>query len=307
MINHIEISVNTSSLYSEFIGQILLNLSCKGIVLSEFLYSDGRVLSNNVEVKGYFPNIESNKDIINLINSELLNQRKLLLDDGVSEKELGEWSVTHRVVNDEDWSESWKKFWKPQRVGKHIIISPSWEKFEKQSEEDIIINIDPGAAFGTGTHQTTRLCVSALEEILESDRNVNNLLDVGTGTGILAIIAAKLGINKIVGLDIDPIAVEISNENAKINNVENHCEFSDKLLSEINDSYDLVVVNILARTIVSMSDELKRLVKQNGKIILSGFIDTQLDKITDCFKVKGFNLVCIKEEEGWYSVVFEKK
>lgn len=306
MTDYLEIKINVNPLYEEVVAEILNSFGIEEIILSEEYFNDNMPIKNENVVKAYIPENEKSIELIKLIKNDLINQKNFFIENNITEKNLGSFAFTTNKVNDEDWSESWKQYWHPQRIGKHIIICPSWEKVDDIQENDIIINLDPGAAFGTGTHQTTRLCIRAVEKVYSEENTFEKVLDVGTGSGILAIIAAKMGAKEVYGIDIDSVAIEVSIENAQKNSVSKVCHFDDNSLKNINDKYDLVIVNILARTIIMMADDVKKVCKNGGTILLSGIIEAKVNEVIEKYESIGLNLVEKDEEEGWYSLTFNK-
>ena len=163
------------------------------------------------------------------------------------------------IIDDSDWKNNWKKFFKILKPNKTIVIVPTWEEYEKKDGEEII-KLEPGMAFGTGSHETTSLCIKKLEEHMKPGMKV---LDIGTGSGILSIAASKLGASEVLGVDIDPMSVYIANENKKLNEVKNAEFIVGDLLSKVKDKYDIVVSNILAEVIVTMTGDLHKFLNKN--------------------------------------------
>lgn len=208
MTDYLEISISVTPLYEEIISEILNSFGIEEIILSEQYFNDNAPINNQNCLKAYIPENEKTLELIKSITNEISNTRKILLEGNITEKELGSFELKYKHVNDEDWAENWKKYWHPQKIGNHIIICPSWEKVDDIKENDIVINLDPGAAFGTGTHQTTRLCIRSLEKLYSGNNTFETVLDAGTGSGILAVIAAKLGAKKVYGFDIRIICAD---------------------------------------------------------------------------------------------------
>lgn len=209
-------------------------------------------------------------------------------------------------VDEADWADAWKQYYKPVKCGKNIVIVPLWEKYDANPEETII-KMDPGMAFGTGTHETTRLCLSLMEKYLKPDMQV---LDMGTGSGILAIYAAKLGCNKIDAYDIDPVAVRVANENIKENGVESsiHCAVSDLMqdADKTRGRYDFVCANIVADIVIRLSECMGDYVKTGGLCAVSGIINTQAERVKKAVCEKGFILFDETKENDWCAFVFKK-
>ena len=207
--------------------------------------------------------------------------------------------------DEEEWSTAWKKYYKPTRVGKRVVVVPSWEKYEPESD-DIIIDMDPGMAFGTGTHETTRLCASLLEKNVKSG---DYMLDVGSGSGILAIIAKKLGADYVAGCDIDEVAVRTEKENAERNGCDIDFYKSDLLKSvKLKDDkkFDIVTANIVADIIIRMSENIGEFVKSGGLLIASGIIDQRENEVDEAVTSKGFEKICSDHEKGWCAVLYRR-
>lgn len=210
---------------------------------------------------------------------------------------------TFRKIDDEDWSTSWKENYQPFRIGKRLWIQPSWLDPAGTNPDDIMLTLDPGMAFGTGTHPTTQMCLQALERYVEPN---HALLDVGTGSGILSIAAAKLGAGQIVGVDTDPIAIRTAQENAEKNGVAEAMQLSEGELASVSQKeWDLVVVNILAPVIILLLTEhdLMGYVAPAGKLILSGIIDEQLDDVVAALKAAGGQVVEKFVVRDWVALI----
>ena len=211
---------------------------------------------------------------------------------------------------EEDWANSWKQYYKPVKIGKRLVIVPEWEEYipdgsKNGADKEILIYMDPGMAFGTGTHETTRLCAELIEKYMPRGANV---LDIGTGSGILAVAAAKLGAASIFACDVDPVAVRVAKENALLNGVDNmECRVSDLLKNvEIkNGLYDFVSVNIVADIITRMADSVGNFMKEDSLIVISGIIDTQTERIKSVMSENGFVLIDFAEENDWVAFVFK--
>ena len=207
-------------------------------------------------------------------------------------------------VNEQDWAESWKKYYKPIKLGK-ITIVPAWEDYTA-SEDEIILRMDPGMAFGTGTHETTRLVIELMQDILTGNERV---LDVGTGSGILAICASKLGAKKCAAYDIDPVAVRVARENIEADGADNvTCDVSDLLQSvDLSEGgYDLILANIVADIIIRMLPDIDPYLAKDGKMILSGIIAPRADEVRKSIKENGLRVVCETQENDWLAILVER-
>ncbi len=213
--------------------------------------------------------------------------------------------ITVSGVNEEDWANSWKDYYKPIKIGDKIVIVPAWEKYEEK-EGEIIVRMDPGMAFGTGTHETTRLVIKLLEKYIKQGMRV---ADVGCGSGILAICASKLGAAECKAYDIDPVAVKVANENIKDSGQSNiTCEVSD-LLYQVDKSYpyDVICANIVADIIIRMIPDVGALMNEKSVILASGIIVERSQDVISAFEEHGFKIVERIDENGWCALAVSKK
>lgn len=201
-------------------------------------------------------------------------------------------------VNDADWADNWKKFFKVTPIGERLIIRPTWEEYDN-TEGKTVLSIDPGAAFGTGTHATTRMCLELVEKYVKDN---SGFLDVGSGSGILSIAAALLGANKVVGVDIDPVAVKVANENAEINSVLDKTEFLvGNLAEKVSGKYEIVCANIVADIIMRLTENVKDFMYDDSLFICSGIIDIRKDEVEKNLIESGFEIVETLTIENWYA------
>ena len=212
--------------------------------------------------------------------------------------------ITVEILEDRDWSESWKVYFKPFAIVPGLVIVPTWEKYEPAPDEQVIV-MDPGMAFGTGHHETTRLCLQFLNES-EIISSGGNILDVGTGTGILAMAAVRFGARQAVGIDTDPEAVKAARDNCRLNGLSRQIEISAKDIAAIDATFDLVVANIVHDVLLELSVDLAR-VAGAGSLLLSGLIDgNQSETIINCFEEKNFRMVDKRVDGQWCALLFEK-
>lgn len=209
-------------------------------------------------------------------------------------------------VDEEEWSTAWKKYYHPIKVGERLVIVPMWEKYDPAPGE-IIVRMDPGMAFGTGTHETTRLVCGLIEKYLVPGQR---MLDVGTGSGILAICASKLGAKECFAYDIDPVAVRVARENVKDNDLDNiTCGVSD-LLADVDLSggqFDFAVANIVADIIVRMSDDIGNYIRDGAYLICSGIIERYEPDVRAAMERNGFDVVETAKESDWVAMVCQKR
>ncbi|MEA1970182.1 MAG: 50S ribosomal protein L11 methyltransferase [Thermodesulfobacteriota bacterium] len=212
-----------------------------------------------------------------------------------------------KTIIDPDWGEQWKKYFKPLRVSNNIIIKPTWERYSPVGH-DIVIDIDPGMAFGTGQHSSTMMCIMAIEDILlkNSEREKYDILDVGTGTGILAICAAKLGAHMVTGIDIDPKAVEIAGKNIVINGVEDRVEIINRDIALCRGSFDLIAANLISGALIKLHSHLISLAKPGGYIIASGITEQDAKDVEKIFCNGETALYETRSENEWVCYTFKK-
>ena len=218
--------------------------------------------------------------------------------------DLGKNEITLSEVNEEDWATSWKKYYKPVKVSNRITITPSWEDYQPSKEDEIIIELDPGMAFGTGTHPTTVLSLQALEKHVKDGDIV---LDVGSGSGVLSIASVLLGANKAYAFDLDEIAVKSTKINAKLNHL------GDKIIAKQNNLLDhvdiqanIIVSNILAEIIVRFVDDAWNLLVKGGLFITSGIIQNKKTLVLEKLQEQGFEIIALSEMDDWISIVAKK-
>ena len=201
-----------------------------------------------------------------------------------------------------DWENEWKKFFKPRRVGSHFVVRPTWESFDALPGDKVIV-LDPGQAFGTGDHPTTRMCLEYLEMQVAPS---NSVLDLGCGSGILAVGAKLVGAGETLAIDIDPIAVEVAKENITRNNVEVKTAVGDVLELQLESRWDIVVSNIISATLINLAPDAAYALRPGGKWIVSGIITQNWSDVKKAAEKSGFTYIEHREEDGWNAGVFEK-
>ncbi|MBR6503728.1 MAG: 50S ribosomal protein L11 methyltransferase [Firmicutes bacterium] len=214
---------------------------------------------------------------------------------------FGRLKLCVRTVDDNDWKDNWKEYFKPVKVTDRIVIKPSWEDYEKQ-EGEIVIEIDPGAAFGTGKHPTTTMCIKALEKYIRPGEST--VLDVGCGSGILSIAAALLGARDVLGIDIDPLAVTVSKENAAFNKLEDRIRIVEGDLTKgVDYKADIVAANLMADLVVLLAADVRRHLNPGGLYVSSGILAEKKDEVAGKIREAGFEITEIYEEEEWVCIV----
>ena len=209
-------------------------------------------------------------------------------------------------ISDYGWAERWKEHFKPSRLGRRITVKPSWEPYEA-SPGEVVLTIDPGQAFGTGTHETTKLCLRFLEDVFEGPAPPRTVLDVGTGTGILGIAASMLGAERVLGIDIDPRAAETARENGRINGVTGSFRADVTPLSRVEETYDLVAANVLAEILADLKAEIGARCAPEGALILSGILVEKGDWIAREYDEAGWRLAGRRDEGQWSALLFRRK
>lgn len=213
--------------------------------------------------------------------------------------DFGRLSFACESIREEDWETAWKKYYHPVRVGKHLVVCPCWETCEL-GKDDIRVTLDPGMAFGTGTHETTRLCMQFLEDAITPQ---TTMLDIGTGSGILAATALLLGAKSAVGVDIDELAVKIAQENADLNGVgeqiELHC---GDLIEQITGTYDVICANIVADVLIRLSQTVTQFMHKASVLIVSGIIEDRCQDVTEALLQAGLRVLEQKQENDWVSI-----
>jgi ribosomal protein L11 methyltransferase len=225
--------------------------------------------------------------------------------------DLPEFKVVQEDLPEEDWSESWKTFFQPIIIGKNIVVKPTWKPFQPITGQ-VVIEIDPGRAFGTGKHPSTALCIEALESILTNtairEKGLAfSVLDLGTGSGILGIVAAKLGAKRVLGLDIDPEALEVAKENLSRNGVAETMAVSDAPLDGVEETYHVVIANLTASLLTEMAASLSNRVAEKGMLLLSGILAEQVEEVVKCFQAHYFKRVKSWSREEWQAILLRRK
>lgn len=308
----IEIRVITKSEALEPVSGIFYGLDCKGVAIEDpndilereqgpltWDFADINVLEHKGEVavvKAYFSEEDNIEEVIKYINEKMEELKDLGIDTGIAK-------VESEKMYEEDWANNWKKYYKPTKVGERIVVKPIWEEYEAK-ENELVLELDPGMAFGTGTHETTRMCIQSLDKYVKKDSTV---FDVGCGSGILAIAAAKLGAKMAVGVDLDPVAVESAKENVGFNNLDNIQILYGNLVEVIDGKADIVVANIIAEVICILTEDVKRVLKEDGYFITSGIIHDRVDMVTKKLEETGFEVVEINKDGEWNCIVAKLK
>ena len=302
MENYYELYININPEIEDDVANICFeNLDCEGVILEEQKFKDLEMTeTSRGNLKVFLNTLQTpnNKDIREFIK----NKREELLAKGFTEEQLGSWECKITEKKNEDWSKKWKESWDVTHITERVVIVPSWLEYTPKDSE-IIISLDPGCAFGTGTHQTTQLCVVAMEQYLNKVEN-SEVADIGMGSGILSVIAKKLGADYVYGCDIDSTVIDVAKENAQKNEVE--CIFELGTCDKITKQFDFICANILHNVLHDIMPDLKRIVKDDGLIALSGIMDNKKDIVLESIRENELKIVKTNRMEPWISYVVKK-
>lgn len=308
-----ELCIHTTNEAVEPISNILHEAGASGVVIEdplelvrerENVFGEIYQLDPNdfpdegVIVKAYLP--------VNSFLGETVDGIKELINNLVEyDIDLGANKVTISEVNEEEWATAWKKYYHPVKISEQITIVPTWEEYTPVSSDEKIIELDPGMAFGTGTHPTTILCIQALEKRVKPGMRI---IDVGTGSGVLTIAAAKYGAEEILALDLDEVAVNSAKINCKLNKVHDKVTIKQNdLLKGVEAEADIIVANILAEVIVRFTDDVERLLKPGGLFISSGIIKQKRAEVEEAIVNSGLVIDEVVTMEDWVSITARKQ
>lgn len=305
-----EVSIQTSHEATEIIAEIFRDLGAGGVVIEDPELVNDYITSGKWDYT----------DIPIATETEVVTERAYLVVNGELEgrlqtfkqeiKALGERGVniapaiiTTAELQDEDWSDTWKQYFHTEKPGDRVVIKPTWEEYEAK-EDEVVIELDPGAAFGTGTHATTSMCIKELETLVKPDDVV---FDIGTGSGILSIISAKLGARDIQAVDYDDSVLKIVEENLEQNHVENIVSVAQSdLMQNVHGKANLVIANIIADIIIRLFPQLDEHLEPNGTLLTSGIIEDRIDDVINAGQENGFAVVKRKENKGWACITFKR-
>lgn len=339
----IEILIKTTEEASDAICEMLAQLGADGIAVCDpfeikriiddpdsLAYADeGYVdsLGTDVVIKAYFAELDDGLIRMGAKNDEYIDpdgigmiydnitDKSLKVDDAIAELKrrldmigeyltLGQGFLSYKYVKDEDWANNWKADYKSFRISDRVIICPSWEETEFKPE-DVVIRLDPGSAFGTGTHETTSMCAEFIDRYV-SRLGDGTLLDLGTGSGILAIIARKLGAKKVEAIDIDKLAVDVAIDNCNINECSDIVCHTGELKDAYEGQYQIIIANIIADVIAAIVPDVRNKLADDGVFICSGIINTKADRVRDALSRAGLKIVEEREKNDWIAMVVSR-
>lgn len=298
----IKINPDLEDIVAEFCFE---NLPCEGVVLAEEAYKDLEMISTTEGTLKVFLT-EEPQTLEQLLKSE----RELLKNRGLSDEELGSWEYVISNKPNEDWSKKWKEKWDITRVTDKIVIVPDWLSYGDK-EGDVVIRLEPGCAFGTGTHQTTQLCMKALEKYMKKGDKV---ADIGMGSGILSICAKKFGASSVYGCDIDEDVIDVAKENAVKNgeillsepNSGEGVFFELNTADKIQEKFDFVCANILHNVLAEIMGDLKNIMKKGALMSLSGILDEKKPVVLEAIKRENLEIIEEIHQDQWTSFVVRK-
>lgn len=307
-----EVKIETASEAVEAVANILMEAGASGVAIEDSLDIENfqgdiygeildretyTTLDEGAYVAAYFPETIFLPEILPFIKERVAKLPEFGLAIGKNE-------VTVSEVAEENWATAWKKYYHPVRISRYLTIVPSWEEYTPQHVDEKIITLDPGMAFGTGTHPTTRLTLQALEVAIRGNETI---LDVGTGSGVLSIASKYFGANDVYAFDLDDVAVQAAQENMDLNEVAKDVLVSaNDLLKGVEIEADIIVANILADIIVLMIEDAWRLLKTTGTLIVSGIIEEKKQMVIDGMEAQGFVVDQIFQQKDWYAILLKK-
>ncbi|MBQ2644983.1 50S ribosomal protein L11 methyltransferase [bacterium] len=296
-----EIAIKINPICADIVCDIFNeNFQCEGIITGVEEFKKTKLVKSVYDViKAYITDEYIDYESIQLFFHK---KRDELIEKSIFNEDIGSWDIEITEQPNEDWSKKWKEHWKPSKITDKIVICPSWEQYEPQDDEKVII-LDPGNAFGTGTHATTRLCASAIEKYVKGK---DTFADIGCGSGILGICAAKVGAQIIDAVDNDETAVETAIQNAKINCT--NINFQTATIDILTDNkYDFIAANILHNVLRDIMPDIKRILKKGGKAVLSGILDEKAAIVYDAIIDNQLKILEKTQEKEWVAFVVERE
>lgn len=302
--NYFELRLKINPDMEDLISEIFFdNFDCEGVVLAEETYKDLEMVSTTEgTLKIFLKDDDSTtfEDMKYDVENVLDLYREEFLSRGLTDEELGSWNFELKEKKSEDWSQKWKEKWDVTHVTDKIAVVPDWIDYVPKKGE-VIIKLEPGCAFGTGTHQTTQLCMKALEKYMKPNDKV---ADIGMGSGILSVLAKKLGASYVYGCDTDDTVIEVAKENAKKNGVDAIFELGTA--DKVNEKFDFVCANILHFVLAEIMGDLKNLMKKGAIMSLSGILDEKKQMVIDAYEKENLELIEEIHQDQWTSFVVKR-
>lgn len=294
MDNYFELQIKINPEIEDIVSEFCFeNLPCEGVVLAEEAYKDLEMISTTEGTLKVFLTEEPVG-----LEKILSEQRELLKSRGLSDEELGSWDFVISNKPNEDWSKKWKEKWTVTHVSDKITVVPDWIEYEG---DEVIIKLEPGCAFGTGTHQTTQLCMKAVEKYMPKNARV---ADIGMGSGILAICAKKFGASYAYGCDNDETVIDVARENALKNEAE--CSFELNTADKLTEKFDFVLANILHNVLAQIMGDLKNIMNNGAIMVLSGILDEKKPVVLDAVKKHNLELIEEAHQDQWVALIVRK-
>jgi len=278
----------------EGVSSFLIEQGSPGVIQEEL---PGPAHRKKERIIAYFPNDRGFRAKRQKIRSFLLSVRQY---------HPGSFTFHHRVIKEEKWAETWKSNFKPLQITPRLVVKPPWEEYARQKGE-LVIEIDPGMAFGTGTHPSTQMCLRALEEVVRSSSPPLSMLDVGTGSGILAIAARKLGVKQVLAVDIDPVAIDCARKNAAVNQIKGGIDFRVGSLDGLRRKFDILAVNLLPQELLQVAPFLPKRMSSGGTLIISGLLRGQRKEIISAFAGQNLEILRSQDSKGWACLVLRQR
>lgn len=316
---YIEINIETAASGIEPVVSELLNIGITDTVVEDprdiedlmekkqtydWDYLDDEIIEKMKDapkVTVYFEDNEENRNRIREIEMTMAKLKaKAQAGEFGPHMDFGSLKVTSRLDDDAEWKDKWKEYFKPAKISKSIVVKPTWEPYDNK-DDALVIEIDPGMAFGTGTHETTSLCVKMLEEY---QKKGDKVMDVGCGSGILSIAAALLGASDVLGIDIDPVAVDVAAENIALNKVDTvaKAQFGD-LTKGVDYKADVIVANLMADLVMMLAEDAAKHLVKGGYFISSGILVEKEIQVVEDLRKKGYAIMEVREDGGWCCIV----
>jgi ribosomal protein L11 methyltransferase len=307
----VEVTVKTTTEGADIVAQAFYEIGVNGVAIDDpdavrqaqkedrtWDYIDDSILADMAEdvlVKAYISNDSAFYDKLQFIKERVNRLRGQ--DFGL---DMGPLEIVLANVREEDWANNWKKYYKPVKVSNRIVIKPTWEQYDAAPGE-VILELDPGMAFGTGTHETTVLCIRAIDQYIKPGDTV---VDIGCGTGVLAIASTLLGAQHATAIDLDSNAVKVAEENTKLNGVEGRVEvIHGNLLDKVQGQFDIAIANIIADVIIGLTGSIQDYIKPGGIFIASGIILERLQDVVDAMEAAGLEIIGRDTMGEWAAVV----